>query len=161
MALSPRMAVFTIVGAAAYLALAVAGEGGLARFASHPALIALGVVTLAAAVAGLFTKGNVSSGVREDRGNRWVLVAFTVLGLALGYLPALDDRLELLTFGGEALRWFGVALYAAGGRTAHRPGVRARQAVQRPRRAAGGAQAENRRALPPHPQSELPRAARR
>jgi protein-S-isoprenylcysteine O-methyltransferase Ste14 len=114
MALNPRLVFFTIVGAVVYLALAVAGEGGLARFASHPPLIALAVVTLAAAVAGLLSEGNVSSGVREDRGNRWVLIAFTVLGVALAYLPALDDRLELLTFGRETLRWLGVALYALG-----------------------------------------------
>jgi protein-S-isoprenylcysteine O-methyltransferase Ste14 len=114
MALSPRLVFFTIVGAAVYLALAVAGEGGLARYASHPPLVAVALVTLAASVAGLFTEGNVSSGVREDRANRWVLIAFIALGLALGYLPALDDRLELLTFGGETLRWLGVALYALG-----------------------------------------------
>jgi protein-S-isoprenylcysteine O-methyltransferase Ste14 len=115
MALSPRLAFFTLVGAAVYLALAVAGEGGLARFVALPPLIALAVVTLALSVSGLFSEANVSSGVREDRGNRWVLIALIVLGLALGYLPALDDRLELLTFGGEALRWLGVALYALGG----------------------------------------------
>jgi protein-S-isoprenylcysteine O-methyltransferase Ste14 len=114
MALNPRLAFFSIVGAVVYLVLAVAGEGGLARFASHPPLIALAVVTSAAAVAGLLSEGNISSGVREDRGNRWVLIAFTVLGVALAYLPALDDRLELLTFGRETLRWLGVALFALG-----------------------------------------------
>jgi protein-S-isoprenylcysteine O-methyltransferase Ste14 len=115
MALSPRLAFFTIGGAVVYLALAVAGEGGLARYASYPPLVALALVTSALSVAGLFSEANVSSGVREDRANRWVLIAFIGLGLALGYLPALDDRLGLLTFGGEALRWFGVALYALGG----------------------------------------------
>jgi protein-S-isoprenylcysteine O-methyltransferase Ste14 len=34
--------------------------------------------------------------------------------VALAYLPALDDRLELLTFGRETLRWLGVALFALG-----------------------------------------------
>jgi len=109
------MAVFTTLGALAYLGLAVIGEGGLAAFFSHAALIALACVTLALAGAALFTRGNLSPGVREDRANRWVLVPFAVIGLLDGYLPALTDRMELWTLDGDALRWFGVALYALGG----------------------------------------------
>jgi len=41
--------------------------------------------------------------------------AFAVLGLADAYLPAYTDRHEFLTFGGERVRWFGVALFALGG----------------------------------------------
>jgi protein-S-isoprenylcysteine O-methyltransferase Ste14 len=78
-------------------------------------LIALAVVTAMLSAAALFMEGNVSSGVREDRANRWVLIPLVAIGLALAYLPALTDRLDFLTFGGEPLRWFGVALYAAGG----------------------------------------------
>jgi protein-S-isoprenylcysteine O-methyltransferase Ste14 len=115
MSLSPKMAVFTTLGALAYLGLAVIGEGGLAAFFSHAALIALACVTLALAGAALFTRGNLSPGVREDRANRWVLVPFAVIGLLDGYLPALTDRMELWTLDGDALRWFGVALYALGG----------------------------------------------
>ncbi len=115
MSLSPRMAVFTTVGALAYLGLAVIGEAGFAAFFSHAALIALACVTLALAGAALFTKGNLSSGVREDRANRWVLGAFAVIGLLDGYLPALADRLEFWTLDGDAMRWFGVALFALGG----------------------------------------------
>ncbi|MBV8474268.1 MAG: isoprenylcysteine carboxylmethyltransferase family protein, partial [Hyphomicrobiales bacterium] len=55
------------------------------------------------------------SGVREVRDNRWVLIAFGAIGLLLGYLPALTDRLDVLTIGGDPTRWLGVALYAAGG----------------------------------------------
>ena len=115
MAASPKMAVFTTLGALAYLALPVVGEGGLAAYASRPALLAVMLITLALTGSALFTKGNLSSGVREDRANRWVLVAFGVIGLLLGYLPALTDRLDVMTIDGEAVRWLGVALYAAGG----------------------------------------------
>jgi protein-S-isoprenylcysteine O-methyltransferase Ste14 len=38
-----------------------------------------------------------------------------VIGLAVGYVPALTDRMGFLTLGGEALRWFGVALFVVGG----------------------------------------------
>jgi hypothetical protein len=35
-----------------------------------------------------FADGNRSRGEREDRGSRWVIVAFAVIGLLHGYLPA-------------------------------------------------------------------------
>jgi hypothetical protein len=78
----------TIVGSAAYLGLAVLGWGGPVAFFSHPALVALAVATLVMAVAAFFAGGNLSRGVREDRGNRWVIAAFAVLGLLGAWLPA-------------------------------------------------------------------------
>jgi protein-S-isoprenylcysteine O-methyltransferase Ste14 len=104
-----------LLASAAYLGLGVLGWGGFAAFFSHAALIALAIATFALAGAALFVGGNLSPGVREDRANRWVLVAFAVLGLLNGYLPALTDREELWTLDGEAVRWLGVFLFAAGG----------------------------------------------
>lgn len=115
MQVTPRMAVFTIVATLAYLGLAAAGEGGLGPFLSHPPLVALALVTLALAVVALFTRGNLSAGEREDRGNRWVLGAFTLIALMLGYAPALSDRLDLLVVGGEGTRWAGVLFCVVGG----------------------------------------------
>ena len=109
------MALLTIVAVAAYLALAVLGMGGLDAFLAHDALIALVVVTVIMAVAGLLSAGNLSTGEREDRGNRWVLAAFAVIGLLSGWLPAYTDRKEFWTIDGDTVRWIGVALYAAGG----------------------------------------------
>ena len=63
----------------------------------------------------LFTRGNLSAGEREDRSNRWVLGAFALIGLMLGYAPALSDRLDLFVVGGEGTRWAGVLLCAVGG----------------------------------------------
>ncbi len=62
-----------------------------------------------------FSAGNLSPGEREDRGNRWVIAAFGVISLLLGYVPAYDDRTELWTIDGDAVRWLGVVLFAAGG----------------------------------------------
>jgi protein-S-isoprenylcysteine O-methyltransferase Ste14 len=101
--------------AAASLGLVVLGRGGLAAFFSEPALAALAVVTLALTVTGLFAGGNLSSGVREDRGNRWVLPAFFAVGLLAAYLPAYADREGIWVIDGDAVRWVGVALFAAGG----------------------------------------------
>jgi protein-S-isoprenylcysteine O-methyltransferase Ste14 len=104
-----------LLGSAAYLGLAVLGWGGPAAFFSHAALVALAIVVLALAGASFFAGGNLSSGVREDRGNRWVIAAFGVIGLLDAYLPAYTDRNELWTIDGDAIRWIGVALFAAGG----------------------------------------------
>ena len=115
MHVSPRMAVFTVAGTLAYLGLAAVGEGGLAPFLSHSPLVTLAIVTLALAATALFTRGNLSSGEREDRGNRWVLGAFALIGLMLGYAPALSDRLDLFVVDGETTRWAGVLIYTVGG----------------------------------------------
>jgi protein-S-isoprenylcysteine O-methyltransferase Ste14 len=105
----------TIVGSAAYLGLAVLGWGGPAAFFSHPALVALAAVMFVIAIAAFFAGGNLSTGVREDRGNRWVLAAFGVIGLLAGWLPACTDRHEFSTIDGDAIRWLGVVIFAAGG----------------------------------------------
>jgi protein-S-isoprenylcysteine O-methyltransferase Ste14 len=102
-------------GTAAYLGLAVLGWGGLAAFFSHPALIALTMALFVMAGASLFVGGNISSGVREDRGNRWVLVAFSLIGVLAAFLPAVTDRKEFWTLDGDAVRWLGVVLFVAGG----------------------------------------------
>jgi protein-S-isoprenylcysteine O-methyltransferase Ste14 len=94
--------------------LAILGWGGVAPFFAHPPLVAITIGTLAAGIAALFTKGNLSSGEREDRGNRWVLAAFGVLAILLTYLSAFTDRRGLWTIDGEAVRWAGFALFVIG-----------------------------------------------
>jgi protein-S-isoprenylcysteine O-methyltransferase Ste14 len=104
-----------LAATAAYFGLAVLGWGGLAAFFSHPALVALAVATFVLAGASLFAGGNLSPGLREDRSNRWVIVAFGLIGLLNGYLPAYADRMEYWTIDGDTIRWLGVLLFAAGG----------------------------------------------
>jgi len=107
--------VSVVAGTFVYLGLAVLGWGGPAAFFSHPALIALTVAALVMAGAALLAGGNLSTGVREDRGNRWVIAAFALIGLLDAWLPAYADRRELWTIDGDAVRWLGVALFAVGG----------------------------------------------
>lgn len=115
MSVTRKVAVLSGVATLVYLGLAVLGFGGFAAFFSHPPLTVIVVATLAMAVVAMFTEGNLSTGERENRDNRWVLAAFAVSGFLLAFLPALTDRLDVWTFGGDTVRWLGVALYIAGG----------------------------------------------
>ena len=118
--------ILVLTGTAAYLGLAVLGWNGLAAYCANPARIALAIVLLALSAVALFASGNLSSGVREDRGNRWVIAGFTVVGLVGGFVPAYTDRVEFWTLDGDTLRWVGVVLMAIGG-APPRTGVRARK----------------------------------
>jgi protein-S-isoprenylcysteine O-methyltransferase Ste14 len=102
-------------GTAAYLGLAILGWGGWTAFFSHPPLVTLAVALAVLAGVSLFADGNLSPGVREDRGNRWVIGALTLIGLLAAYLPAYTDRQACWTFDSEPMRWLGVGLFAAGG----------------------------------------------
>lgn len=107
--------VFAVLATLVYLGLAIWGRGGFAAFFSHPALSVVAVATIAMAAAALSTQGNLSSGEREDKANRWVLIAFAVLGVLSAFLPALTDRRDLLVLDGEGLRWAGAVLFIVGG----------------------------------------------
>ena len=115
MMITPRLALITITATLAYLGLAIFGWGGFAAFFSHPALIALAITLLVLSGIALSSSGNLSPGVREDRANRWVILAFGLIGVLAGYLPAYTDRVGFWTFDGDTIRWFGVVLFAVGG----------------------------------------------
>ena len=83
---TPKLAFTSLVATLAFLGLAISGWGGFAAFFSNPARIALTVVVFALTGAALLSSGNLSSGEREDRGNRWVLLAFA----RLGYRPPIS-----------------------------------------------------------------------
>jgi protein-S-isoprenylcysteine O-methyltransferase Ste14 len=110
-----RLALLTVAGTLAYLGLAILGWGGVSAFFGHSALIALTVVLFLLSGVALFSGGNLSPGIREDRGNRWVIVAFGIIGLLAAYLPAYTDRKEFWILDGDVLRWVGVVLFGAGG----------------------------------------------
>src|SRR5580693_1954289 len=109
------LALVTIVALLAYLGLAILGRGGFAAFFSHSALIALTILLFALSGVAIFSGGNLSRGVREDRANRWVIVAFGLIGLLAAYLPAYTDRKGFWILDGDTIRWLGVILFAAGG----------------------------------------------
>jgi protein-S-isoprenylcysteine O-methyltransferase Ste14 len=108
-----NIVIFAIIGV--QLGLTVLGMGGLAWFYDHTALIAMAIAGLVMFIVSLFSGGNLSSGEREDRDNRWVLLAFGIILLTLSYLPAYMDRVGVLTIDGDATRWVGVVMFTVGG----------------------------------------------
>ena len=104
----------TIVGVIVQLGLAILGWGGFAPFFSHRPIVAAVIFTMAATVIAMFSRGNLSSGEREDRGNRWVLAAFSVLALLLAYSSSYTDRYDIWTIDGDAARWTGFTLLVVG-----------------------------------------------
>ena len=111
----PTLALASVGGVLVYLGLAVLGWGGFGPFLANPARIALVVATVAMVVAALFSSGNLSTGEREDRSNRWIIGAVGLIGLLSAWLPAYTDRKEFWVLDGDAVRWLGVVLYAGGG----------------------------------------------
>src|ERR1700752_5417928 len=110
-----RLLLILVVSVVVYFGLAILGAGGFAAIFSHAPLIALVVVGVALTVVAFFSPGNLSAGEREDRGNRWVLIAFALIGFLSAWLPAFSDRIGFWTFGGDAVRWLGVILSGPGG----------------------------------------------
>lgn len=110
-----KLALATLVSTLAFLGLAVLGAGGVASFFAEPARSLLVIATLAMAVAALFSRGNLSTGEREDRGNRWVIAALGLLGVLGAYLPAYTERIGFWVIDGDGMRWLGLALYVVGG----------------------------------------------
>jgi protein-S-isoprenylcysteine O-methyltransferase Ste14 len=113
----PRVgfAFVSLVGTLVFFGLTILGRGGFAAFFVHPALTAVAIAGVVLVGVALFSRGNLSPGDREDRGNRWVLIAFALIGLLAAYVPAYTDRKELWILDGEAVRWLGVAFFTAGG----------------------------------------------
>lgn len=115
--MTPKAKVFFLglVTTLIQFSLAILGWDGWRPFFVHPALIALAAVTVVFLIVAPLTSGNLSSGEQEDRGNRWVLTAFSLIALVNAYVPAYTDRRNIWVLDGDIIRWLGVFLFAAGG----------------------------------------------
>jgi protein-S-isoprenylcysteine O-methyltransferase Ste14 len=110
-----RVLIFSLVAGTVQFGLAMIVLGGWSAFFSHPALIALTVATIGMMLVAPFSKVNLSSGETEDRANRWVFIALSLIALASAIVPPYTDRIGLWTIDGETTRWIGVILYLFGG----------------------------------------------
>jgi len=110
-----KMLITAIIAIVIQFALAIAGWGGWDAFFGHPALQALAWVTAVLLALSLFSgSSGLSTGVQEDRGNRWVLGAFSLIAMLITYFSSYTDRIGFWTLDGDTTRWFGVAVCAAG-----------------------------------------------
>lgn len=109
-----KVLIIALTSALVQLGLAILGWGGFRPFFSHRSFVAMVAVTIVLCVAAAFSEGNLSPGEQEDRGNRWVLGAFSVLALLLAYFPAYTDRHNFWTIDGDTARWTGLAILTIG-----------------------------------------------
>ena len=110
-----KMFFSSLIAGSVQFAIAILLLGGWKAFVSHPSLIALAAVTLVMLVAAPFSNVNLNSGEKEDRANRWVFIAFSIIALASAVVPPYADRIDFWTIDGETTRWIGVAVYVLGG----------------------------------------------
>jgi protein-S-isoprenylcysteine O-methyltransferase Ste14 len=108
------MILITTASMALYLGLAALGSGGWSALMAHPARAGAVVVLVLVSAWAMFTRGNISSGQREDTKNRWIFLPFLVLGFILGWLPAYTDRYDVWTLDGDAVRYLGLVLFTVG-----------------------------------------------
>jgi protein-S-isoprenylcysteine O-methyltransferase Ste14 len=104
-----------LVSLALYFGLAAWGWGGWTELLAHPARAWACVVVVLMSVAALFTGLNLGGLKRADSRGRWLLAPFTLIALALAWLPAYTDRRDLGTLDGDAVRYLGLALLSVGG----------------------------------------------
>jgi protein-S-isoprenylcysteine O-methyltransferase Ste14 len=110
-----KILVTGVVSIVIQFGLAIAAWDGWGAFFRHPAFRALAGVTVVLAVLAVFSGGGLSSGEKEDRGNRWLLGAFSVLALLMAFFSSYTDRIGFWTLDGDALRWVGVMVCFLGG----------------------------------------------
>ncbi len=112
---SVKIVITGIVAIVIQFGLAIAGWGGWSAFFSHPEMRALVGVTVVLMALAVPSGGGLSKGEKEDRGNRWVLGAFSVIALLMTFFSAYTDRIGFWTLDGDTLRWVGVVVCLAGG----------------------------------------------
>jgi protein-S-isoprenylcysteine O-methyltransferase Ste14 len=110
-----KIVITGVVSIVIQFGLAIAAWGGWGPFFRHPAFRALAGVTVVLAVLAVFSGGAMSSGEKEDRGNRWVLVAFSAIALLMAFFSSCTDRVGFWTLDGDAMRWVGVTVCFLGG----------------------------------------------
>jgi protein-S-isoprenylcysteine O-methyltransferase Ste14 len=105
-----------LVSSLVFTAVTVLSYGDPVRFFQHPARTAMIVVTLALTVASLFAgSSGLSSGVKEDRRNRWIFIPVAVLSVVLVWFPPFADARDWLTLDDQVTPYIGLALFVVGG----------------------------------------------
>jgi protein-S-isoprenylcysteine O-methyltransferase Ste14 len=99
-----------------FLGIIVWAYGDVPRFCKDPARVGMIIATVLLAILALFSRSSgLSSGEREDRGNRWVFLPILLLSLLLAWLPPYMDSRELWTLHQPIIPYVGLILYVLGG----------------------------------------------
>ena len=78
--------------------LAILGWGGWDAFWEHPQFQALLWISIGLGIFATFSgNSGLSTGNQEDRSNRWVLVAFSVIALLMAFFSSYTDRIGFWT----------------------------------------------------------------
>ena len=96
------------------MALAALGCGSWSGLVAHPARATFVVLGFVATLAALASPVNLSSGVREDVGARWMFFPAVAGVVLLAWLVPFMDRRDLWTLDGDAARWSGLAILVVG-----------------------------------------------
>ena len=99
-----------------YVAIAVAGWGwrDWRGFFDNPCRmgVCIGMVIL---FTGTFLFGcNITHRRRDHSGNNWIFLPMFGVGLAMGWLPAYQDRRNICTIGGGSIAYLGLTLFIIG-----------------------------------------------
>lgn len=106
-----------LFGNLVFLGGTVWSYGDAQRFFQHPARVGMVVATVLLTIAALFSgSSGMSSGLREDRHNRWIIAPLLFLSVVLAWLPPyLDGRRDLWTLDRSIVPYVGLTLYVFGG----------------------------------------------
>ena len=105
----------TLVQIVVTLAASALGWGGWTALIAHPARATFVVLVVVMTGVAFVSPVNMSSGEREDVGNRRVFAPTAAGLLLLTWLMPYMDRHDVWTLDGDGVRWAGVALLAIGG----------------------------------------------
>jgi len=100
----------------AYIALSVAGWGWLdwRGFFDSPCRTGA-CVAIVILFAGTFLLGcNISTGRLDHARNNWIFLPMFLVGLAMGWIPAYQDRRNVWTIGGTSVAYAGLILLSVG-----------------------------------------------
>lgn len=111
---SVGLVLLTVVSFALMFGLVALGWGSWRGLVDHPARAGACAVLVASGVAAVFSGLNFSGFRRPDSHDTWILAPVAVVGLAAIFFPPYADRRDIATVDGDAIRYLGLALLAAG-----------------------------------------------
>ncbi len=109
-----RITLLLVVSTLLIFALPCWAWGNVRGLLAHPARAGTFLVGAAGAIAFLFSGMDFTSLTWEDRRTRIVIPAGIAILAPLLFLPAYADRRDIMVFDGDAVRYLGLVVYAAG-----------------------------------------------